>query len=251
MDNNGFGNNQNNQQQFGNNTNNQNIQQQFGNNMNNQYGQQQFGNNMNNQYGQQQYGNNTNNQNIQQQFNNNMNNQYGQQQYGNNMNNQQQYGNNMNNQYGNMPYNNTNNMNNKNNSNIILMIVGAFLVIVAGVALFVFLGNTKTLTCTGNDSFSGVTVSSKVTAKFKRGKLNKIHLYVKYKTPSDYTSKDIQLAKESVVDSMEKSDDIKNPKVSVKGDTIIVDAEYNTDSFEDEDYDSTKKSFVEQGFTCK
>ena len=241
MDNNGFGNNQNNQQQFGNNTNNQNIQQQFGNNMNNQYSQQQFGNNMNNQYGQQQYGNNTNNQNIQQQFNNNMNNQYG----------QQQYGNNMNNQYGNMPYNNTNTMNNKNNSNIILMIVGAFLVIVAGVALFVFFGNTKTLTCTGNDSFSGVTVSSKVTAKFKRGKLNKIHLYVKYKTPSDYTSKDIQLAKESVVDSMEKSDDIKNPKVSVKGDTIIVDAEYNTDSFEDEDYDSTKKSFVEQGFTCK
>lgn len=241
MDNNGFGNNQNNQQQFGNNTNNQNIQQQFGNNMNNQYGQQQFGNNMNNQYGQQQYGNNTNNQNIQQQFNNNMNNQYG----------QQQYGNNMNNQYGNMPYNNTNNMNNKNNSNIILMIVGAFLVIVAGVALFVFFGNTKTLTCTGNDSFSGVTVSSKVTAKFKRGKLNKIHLYVKYKTPSDYTSKDIQLAKESVIDSMEKDDDIKNPKVSVKGDTIIVDAEYNTDSFEDEDYDSTKKSFVEQGFTCK
>ena len=248
MDNNGFGNNQNNQQQFGNNTNNQNIQQQFGNNMNNQYGQQQFGNNMNNQYGQQQYGNNTNNQNIQQQFNNNMNNQYGQQQYGNNMNNQQQYGNNINNQYGNMPYNN---MNNKNNSNIILMIVGAFLVIVAGVALFVFFGNTKTLTCTGNDSFSGVTVSSKVTAKFKRGKLNKIHLYVKYKTPSDYTSKDIQLAKESVVDSIEKSDDIKNPKVSVKGDTIIVDAEYNTDSFENEDYDSTKKSFVEQGFTCK
>lgn len=241
MDNNGFGNNQNNQQQFGNNTNNQNIQQQFGNNMNNQYSQQQFGNNMNNQYGQQQYGNNTNNQNIQQQFNNNMNNQYG----------QQQYGNNINNQYGNMPYNNTNNMNNKNNSNIILMIVGAFLVIVAGVALFVFFGNTKTLTCTGNDSFSGVTVSSKVTAKFKRGKLNKIHLYVKYKTPSDYTSKDIQLAKESVVDSIEKSDDIKNPKVSVKGDTIIVDAEYNTDSFEDEDYDSTKKSFVEQGFTCK
>ena len=107
------------------------------------------------------------------------------------------------------------------------------------------------MTCTGNDSFSGVTVSSKVTAKFKRGKLNKIHLYVKYKTPSDYTSKDIQLAKESVVDSMEKDDDIKNPKVSVKGDTIIVDAEYNTDSFEDEDYDSTKKSFVEQGFTCK
>lgn len=241
MDNNGFGNNQNNQQQFGNNTNNQNIQQQFGNNMNDQYSQQQFGNNMNNQYGQQQYGNNTNNQNIQQQFNNNMNNQYG----------QQQYGNNMNNQYGNMPYNNTNNMNNKNNSNIILMIVGAFLVIVAGVALFVFFGNTKTLTCTGNDSFSGVTVSSKVTAKFKRGKLNKIHLYVKYKTPSDYTSKDIQLAKESVVDSIEKSDDIKNPKVSVKGDTIIVDAEYNIDSFEDEDYDSTKKSFVEQGFTCK
>ena len=241
MDNNGFGNNQNNQQQFGNNTNNQNIQQQYGNNMNNQYSQQQFGNNMNNQYGQQQYGNNTNNQNIQQQFNNNMNNQYG----------QQQYGNNMNNQYGNMPYNNTNTMNNKNNSNIVLMIVGAFLVIVAGVALFVFFGNTKTLTCTGNDSFSGVTVSSKVTAKFKRGKLNKIHLYVKYKTPSDYTSKDIQLAKESVVDSIEKDDDIKNPKVSVKGDTIIVDAEYNTDSFEDEDYDSTKKSFVEQGFTCK
>ena len=226
MDNNGFGNNQNNQQQFG--------------------------NNMNNQYGQQQYGNNTNNQNIQQQFNNNMNNQYGQQQFGNNMNNQQQYGNNTKNQYGNMPYNNTNNMNNKNNSNIILMIVGAFLVIVAGVALFVFFGNTKTLTCTGSDNSYNITTNAKVVAKFRRGKLNKAKITVEYQAPSSYTSSDLQEFRDNVADSVKNNDLMKNPKVSIKNKSIVIETEVNIEELTDDDtYDGTSKELTRLGFTCK
>ena len=66
------------------------------------------------------------------------------------------------------------------------------------------------------------------------------------------SSEEIEAAKESVVETTEDEDYVINPKVSVDGNVITVDADVKSDKFTSADtYDAAKKELSNQGYTCK
>lgn len=256
MYNGNFENGQNNQQQFGTDVNNQSLQQQPNNGMNNQYGQQQFDNGMNNPYAQQQPANNMSNSYGQQQFDNGINNQYGQQQPVNNMSNpygDQQFNNPVPTaQPGAMPAPVPTGTNEKAKNKPIIPIIIAIIVVIGLGAAYMLFFNTKTLTCTDSQSYFGIKTTSSITIKFKNNKASSASMRVQYEVPNSYTSEEIEAAKESFAETVEDEDYIINPKVSVEGNVITLDADVKSDKFTSADtYDAAKKELSDQGYTCK
>lgn len=230
MNNGNFENGQNNQQQFGNDLNNQSLQHQPNNGMNNQYGQQQFDNGMNNPY-------------AQQQPVNNMSNPYGNQQFNNPVPTAQP---------GAMPAPVPTGTNEKAKSKPIIPIIIAIIVIAGLGAVYMLFFNTKTLTCTNSQSYFGVKTTASITIKFKNNKASSASMRVQYEVPSSYTSEQIEAAKESVVETVKDEDYVINPKVSVDGNVITVDADVKSDEFTSADtYDAAKKELSDQGYTCE
>lgn len=243
MNNGNFENGQNNQQQFGNDPNNQSLQQQPNNGMNNQYGQQQFDNGMNNQYGQQQFDNSMTNPYGDQQPVNNMANPYGEQQFNNPVPTAQP---------GAMPTPVPAGTTEKAKSKPIIPIIIAIIVIAGLGAVYMLFFNTKTLTCTNSQSYFGVKTTASITIKFKNNKASSASMRVQYEVPSSYTSDQIEAAKESVVETVKDEDYVINPKVSVDGNVITVDADVKSDEFTSADtYEAAKKELADQGYTCE
>lgn len=217
MNNGNFENGQNNQQQFGNDPNNQSLQQQPNNGMNNQYGQQQPVNNMSNPYGEQQFNNPV-----------------------------------PTTQPGAMPSPVPTGTNEKAKNKPIIPIIIAIIVVIGLGATYMLFFNTKTLTCTNSQSYFGVKTTASITIKFKNNKASSASMRVQYEVPSSYTSEEIEAAKESVVETVEDEDYVINPKVSVDGNVITVDADVKSDKFTSADtYDAAKKELSNQGYTCK
>lgn len=216
MNNGNFENGQNNQQQFGNDPNNQSLQQQPNNGMNNQYGQQPV-NNMSNPYGDQQFNNPV-----------------------------------PTTQPGAMPSPVPTGTNEKAKNKPIIPIIIAIIVVIGLGAAYMLFFNTKTLTCTNSQSYFGVKTTASITIKFKNNKASSASMRVQYEVPSSYTSEEIEAAKESVVETVEDEDYVINPKVSVDGNVITVDADVKSDKFTSADtYDAAKKELSNQGYTCK
>lgn len=125
------------------------------------------------------------------------------------------------------------------------------LVLSSLVALVGLTGCGKKLTCTMENSQSGLEMKQNVEIKFKDDSVDTMKVTMDITIPDEYKDE-----KQELIDMFKEEDE--NIKVTETNDGIRVEADENSDLFADMDikdkevsYDDAKKAFENQGYTCK
>lgn len=125
------------------------------------------------------------------------------------------------------------------------------LVLSSLVALVGLTGCGKKLTCTMDNSQSGLEASSKVEVKFKGDNVDSMKVSMDITVPEEYKDE-----KQGLIDMFKES--YEDVKVTETKNGIRIEADENNSAFAGLDikdktvsYDDVKKAFEGQGYTCK
>ncbi len=145
------------------------------------------------------------------------------------------------------------NSNKKNTMIGVIACVGVLVLVVVIVFVVTNFAGGKKLTCEQSTSIMGIDMKMETEIKYKKKGKSTQKSTITVSQDGGFTDDEYEDIKDTFTDELDEDDDtefVVKPKVSRKGDKIIITGTTKQD-YEDKTYDDLKEQFEDAGFDCK